>query len=60
MRIKKDRNDQQWAMMDTMLKMNGNVDFSNGFTFGSGGSPKTNPFEVEIKGEKENLTWLLK
>jgi len=59
LRITKDKDDQQWAMMDTMLKMNGNEDFSGGFAFGTKGGPKSNPYEVEIKGEKENLTWLL-
>ena len=51
---------QQQIMMDSMLNANGNKDFTQGFQFGTKGQPKTNPYEVEIKGEKEDLTWLLK
>ena len=61
LRIKKDRDGQQWAMMDTMLDMNGNrPDYSAGFQTGKPGMPSKNPFEMEIKGEKEDLSWLLK
>ena len=56
-----DRNDQQWAMMDTMLKSNGNkVDHSAGFQAGKNGMPSKNPYEMDIGGEKEDLTWLIK
>ena len=46
--------------MDAMLNMNGNKDFSDGFQFGTGaGRPDKNPYEMDVKGEKEDLTWLL-
>ena len=61
LRMKKEKDGQQWAMMDAMLDMNGNrVDHSAGFQQGKGGMPKKNPYEMDIKGEKENLSWLLK
>ena len=61
LRIKKDRDGQQWAMMDTMLDMNGNKpDHTEGFQAGKLGMPPKNPYEMEIKGEKEDLSWLLK
>ena len=62
LRIQKDQNDQQWALMGSILKNNGNKpekDESAGFGVGTKG-PKKNPYEVEIGGEKEDLTWLLK
>ena len=59
--MKKEKDGQQWAMMDAMLDMNGNrVDHSAGFQQGKNGMPKKNPYEMDIKGEKENLSWLLK
>ena len=61
LRLQKDRNDQQWAMMNSMLDSNGNkVDQSVGFQKGKPGQPTSNPYEMEINGEKEDLTWLLK
>ena len=61
LRLQKDRKDQQWAMMNTMLDKNGNkTDHSVGFQKGKLGHPKENPYEMEIKGEKEDLSWLLK
>ena len=60
LRLKKDKNDQQWSMMDTMLKVNGNVEHSTGFQKGSPGFPKENPWEMDVIGEKEDLTWLIK
>ena len=60
LRLQTEKNDQQLAMMDTMLNMNGNQDFSDGFQFGPGaGKPSKNPYEMEVKGEKEDLSWLL-
>ena len=57
--MKKEKDGQQWAMMDAMLDMNGNrVDHSAGFQQGKGGMPKKNPYEMDIKGEKENISWL--
>ena len=60
LRLKKDKNDQQWAMMDTMLNVNGNTEHSAGFQMGAPGQPKKNPYEMDVNGEKEDLTWLIK
>jgi hypothetical protein len=63
LRIQKDKNDQQWATMNSMLKSNGNKeDLSVGFgKGGSYGQPDKNPYEMDIgTGEKEDLTWLIK
>jgi len=60
LRITKDKNDQNRAMMDSMLKMNGNKDFSTGFKFGTPGGPKSNPYEMDVGKDKEDLTWLIK
>jgi hypothetical protein len=62
LRLQKDKNDQQWAMMDSILKSNGNrTDHSVGFTKGQTGKPDKNPYEVDLgNGEKEDLTWLIK
>jgi hypothetical protein len=60
LRIKKDKDTHQWAMMDSMLNMNGNrEDHSQGFSIGNSGQPKSNPYEMEINGDKEDLTWLI-
>jgi len=45
--------------MDTMLNINGNKDDDSGGFIGGTGSPKKNPYEMDINGEKENLNWLL-
>ncbi len=58
LRIKKEKDNHQWAMMDTMLNVNGNTsDESSGFM--SNNAPKKNPYEMDIGGKKENLNWLL-
>ena len=45
----------------SILDSNGNkTDHSEGFQMGKKGMPKSNPYEMEIKGEKEDLTWLIK
>ena len=61
LRLQKDKNDQQWATMYTMLKSNGNKsEHAAGFSVGSNGNQK-NPYEMDIgTGEKEDLTWLIK
>jgi len=61
LRIQTDKNNQQWAMMDTMLSVNGNKEeHAAGFGVGSNG-PQKNPYEVDLgNGEKEDLTWLIK
>ena len=61
LRLQQDKNDQQWAMMGSFLSNNGNKpDASVGFQSGKSGGPKDNPYEMDIKGEKEDLTWLIK
>ena len=61
LRIQKDKNNQQWKLMDSMLKNNGNkTDLSIGFQKGKTGQPTSNPFEMEVKGDIEDLTWLIK
>jgi hypothetical protein len=61
LRIQTEKQDQQWAMMDSILKSNGNKpDMSVGFGKGKTGQPNKNPYEMEIGGEKEDLTWLIK
>ena len=62
LRLQKDRNDQQWAMMNTLLDKNGNKpDLAPGFQKGKPGMPESNPYEMDIgTKEKEDLTWLLK
>ena len=61
LRLQTDRNNQQWAMMDSMLKSNGNKsEHAAGFGKGKTGQPNKNPYEMDINGEKEDLTWLLK
>ena len=61
LRLQTDRNDQQWAMMNSMLDNNRNKpDDSEGFQFGKKGGPKKNPYEMEIGKDKEDLTWLIK
>jgi hypothetical protein len=61
LRLQKDKNDQQWATMNSMLKSNGNKeDLSAGFGKGNVGQPSKNPYEMDIGGEKEDLTWLIK
>ena len=60
-RIQTDKNNQQWAMMNTILEKNGNKpDYSVGFQKGKPGHPKSNPYEMDIGKEKEDLTWLIK
>ena len=40
---------------------NGNKeDLSGGFQKGKSGGPKSNPYEMEINGDREDLTWLIK
>jgi hypothetical protein len=62
LRLQKDKKDQQWAMMNSILDSNGNKpEASAGFQKGNKNHPKENPYEMEIgNGEKEDLTWLIK
>ena len=62
LRLQKDKNDQQWATMNTMLKSNGKkseqaVGFGKGSSYGQ---PSKNPYEMDFGDEKEDLTWLIK
>ena len=61
LRIKKDKDGQQVAMMDSMLKNNGNNNSSGQPVYGGVGRPKSNPYEWDIgEKEKEDLSWLIK
>ena len=60
LRIQKDKNTQQWSMMDSMLKNNGNNDYSAGFSAGGNNKPSKNPYEMDNGKDKEDLTWLIK
>ena len=61
LRLQNDKNDQQWAMMNSMLSSNGNKpDVAVGFGKGNVGQPSKNPYEMDVKGDKEDLTWLIK
>jgi len=60
LRIRKDKNDQQWALMNSMLDKNGNENTEvDGFVKGAG-HVKKNPYEMDFGDEKEDLTWLIK
>jgi hypothetical protein len=64
LRIQKDRNTQQWAMMDTLLENNGNKsDYTSGFHKGLptyGPSAQKSEWEMDTGKDKEDLTWLIK
>ena len=60
LRLQKDKNDQQWVTMNSLLKSNGNKEeLSAGFQKGKPGHPNKNPFEMDVGKDKEDLTWLL-
>ena len=61
LRLQKDRNDQQWAMMNTLLDKNGNKpEASVGFQKGKPGQPSEDPYKWNPTGkEDEDLTWLI-
>jgi hypothetical protein len=61
LRIQTEKNDQQWAIMDSMLKNNGKgPDESDGYQAGYQ-QPRYNPWEWDAGDEdKEDLTWLIK
>ena len=60
LRLQKDKNDQQWATMNSMLKSNGNKEeLSAGFQKGNPNHPDKNPLEMDTGKDKEDLTWLL-
>jgi hypothetical protein len=62
LRLQKDRNNQQWAMMNTLLDKNGNKpDVAPGFQKGKPGQPNEDPYKWNPTGkEDEDLTWLIK
>jgi hypothetical protein len=62
LRIQKDKNDQQWAMMGSMLDKNGNKsDYSGGFGKGNNSKKGADPYKWNPSGnEEEDLTWLIK
>jgi len=61
LRIQTDKNDQQRAMMSSILGSNGNKeDYTSGFQKGRTGHPTKNPYEMEVGDDKEDLTWLIK
>ncbi|MBC8428046.1 MAG: hypothetical protein H8D94_01095 [Candidatus Pelagibacter sp.] len=60
LRVTTEKNNQQWAMMDSILNMNGNAETSTGFQMGQSGHPRKNPYEMQVGNEREDLTWLIK
>jgi len=58
LRLKKDKNDQQWAVMNGILENNGKTTPAPGFS--SGRKEANNPFEMDTGKDKEDLTWLIK
>ena len=46
--------------MDSLVNVNGNKEIQVGFQKGKNGHPPKNPYEMDINGEKEDLTWLIK
>ena len=58
LRLQTDKNNQQWAMMNSILENNGRNPEAQGFT--KGHPQEKNPFEQQVGKDKEDLTWLLK
>jgi hypothetical protein len=56
LRLKTEHDNLQRALMDSML--NSNEGYDAGFSKGKI-KPKDNPWEINIKGHKEDLSWLL-
>ena len=59
LRLKSEKDGLQRATMDSLLNNNNGYEEKPVY-FGGLGQPKENPWEVDIKGVKEDLTWLLK
>jgi hypothetical protein len=61
LRLRKDKDDLQRAMMGSLLKSNGdfNTKSDTGFFTGGGITKPKNPYEIKIGKDTENLTWLL-
>lgn len=56
LRFTKDRDNLQRSTMDAMINLNGG--FADSFSSGNN-RPQHNPYKLNIKGEEEDLTWLL-
>ena len=61
LRLRKDKDDLQRAMMGSLLKNNGdfNTKPDTGFFTGGALGDEKNPFEMTVGKDKEDLTWLL-
>jgi hypothetical protein len=59
LRLKSEKDGLQRATMDSLLNNNNGYEEKPVY-FGGLGQPKENPWEIDIKGVKEDLTWLLK
>ena len=62
LRLRKDKDDLQRAMMGSLINNNGgfNTKSDTGFFTGDDINNKKNPFEMQVGDRKEDLTWLLK
>jgi hypothetical protein len=58
LRLRTEGNDLQKATINSFIKINKGYEKSS-FYFGGVGKPTKNPYEMEINGQKEDLTWLL-
>ena len=58
LRLRKEGNELQKSMMNSLLSSNGRAE-EKPIYFGTAGQPKNNPWEMDIGNEKEDLTWLL-
>ena len=58
LRLKKDKNDQQWAVMNGILQNNGNSEAASGFSTGK--KESNNPYEMNTGKDIEDLSWLIK
>ena len=60
LRLKKDKNDQQWATMNGILQHNGNVNSEAASGFSTGRKESNNPYEMNTGKDVEDLSWLIK
>ncbi len=60
LRLQKDKNDQQWAVMNGILQNNGNSNSEAASGFSKGNQNQNNPFEMNTGKDKEDLSWLIK
>jgi len=59
LRLRTESNDLQKATINSFININKGYEKSS-FYFGNGiGRPAKNPYEIDINGQKEDLTWLL-